>query len=364
MRYLILFLLVFCAGTQGHAQPQSTPNIKKKRTLTVSTRVVPPFVMRDGKEYSGFSIDLWNAIAQRLGANTEYVEDKTVKDILARVQKKQANVGIAAISITSEREKVLDFSQPMFDAGLQIMVRDRDGGDNTPGILQVFLSPAMRQALLIVTLLVLIPAHIVWFVERNHDGGIIEHSSYFPGIFKAVWWAAGTLGAQADEMPRSALGRVVAIFWMFTGIAFVAYFTAIITASMTVQQLQGDIAGPNDLAGKRIATVAGSTSQKYLIERGLRVREFAQFSEAAKAVEGGRVRAVVFDAPVLLFYAANGGKNKVSVVGPVFRKESYGIAFPPGSPWRRRVNYALLQLKESGKYDEIYEKWFDSERRG
>jgi polar amino acid transport system substrate-binding protein len=159
-------------------------------------------------------------------------------------------------------------------------------------------------------------------------------------------------------MPKSNWGRVVAIFWMFTGIAFVAYFTATVTASMTVQQLQGDINGPDDLIGKRIATVSGSTSEKFLRERGIQVRGFAQFEGAADALQENQVQAVVFDAPVLLYYMANKGKDKVHVVGPIFRRENYGIAFPAGSPWRRRVNYALLKLKEEGTYESLYNKWF------
>jgi polar amino acid transport system substrate-binding protein len=48
----------------------------------------------------------------------------------------------------------------------------------------------------------------------------------------------------------------------------------------------------------------------------------------------------------------------VHVIGPVFRKESYGIVFPANSRHRKRVNEALLTLKEKGTYEELYKKWF------
>ena len=336
------------------AQPKQT----SPATLRVATRVVPPFVTRQGAKYDGFSIELWKALSEEMGVETQFIKSGTVPDLLNAVRGGKADIGIAAISITSEREKVLDFSQPMFDAGLQILVRDSNSGDGAPSLLSILFSKTMLQTLGIVALMILIPAHLLWLFERNHDEGIIEDKRYFPGIFKAFWWAAGTLGAQADEMPRSIWGRVIAIFWMFTGIAFVAYFTATVTASMTVQQLQGEINGPDDLNGKRVATVSGSTSEKFLRERGVKVQGFAQFDGAAQALEENQAQAVVFDAPVLLYYAAGKGKNKVHVVGPIFRRENYGIAFPTGSPWRRRVNYALLKLKEEGAYDTIYNKWF------
>ena len=59
---------------------------------------------------------------------------------------------------------------------------------------------------------------------------------------------------------------------------------------------------------------------------------------------------------VLLYYASHEGK--VQVVGPIFRKENYGIVFPDKSPLRKRVNEALLKLRENGAYDQLYKKWF------
>ena len=51
---------------------------------------------------------------------------------------------------------------------------------------------------------------------------------------------------------------------MFTSVVFIAYFTASVTSSLTLQQLRGDINGPEDLPGKRVASVQGSTSVEYL----------------------------------------------------------------------------------------------------
>src|SRR5262249_39941979 len=155
-----------------------------------------------------------------------------------------------------------DFTQPMFESGLQIMVRGRGGGESSnpiKGLIALLLSPMMLEWLGVVLLFILVPAHIVWFVERRQEQGIVPTEKYFPGIFHAAWWAAGTLATQADAMPRNPVARVLAVIWMFTGVVFVAYFTAQVTASLTVQQLKGAIHGPDDLPGKRVATTTGST---------------------------------------------------------------------------------------------------------
>jgi polar amino acid transport system substrate-binding protein len=358
---LCLAAVLLVSSHRVSAQPTSQTrgtNTSNSPTVRVATRVVAPFVMRDGNKLQGFSIELWNAIAEQLGTRTEYSTNGSVKALLSAVQTRQADVGIAAISITSQRERNFDFSQPMYDSGLQIMVRSQAGSSSGATFWSVLFSPSMLQLVAIVLLMIIVPAHIVWFVERNHPDGIIENKKYFPGIFKAIWWAAGTLGAQADEMPRSNFGRFIAVIWMFIGIAFVAYFTATITTSMTVQQLHGDINGPDDLPGKRVATTTGSTSATYLRERRIQTTEYSQIDAAVDALEQGKVRAIVFDSPVLLYYAAQKARGKVEVVGPIFRKEDYGIVFPAGSRWRKPVNNALLRLKENGTYDQLHDKWF------
>ncbi|HEY1235799.1 MAG TPA: transporter substrate-binding domain-containing protein, partial [Candidatus Binatia bacterium] len=58
------------------------------------------------------------------------------------------------------------------------------------------------------------------------------------------------------------------------------------------------------------------------------------------------------------YYTAHEGKGRAQTVGPMFRKENYGIVFPSNSPLRKRVNEELLKLKESGTYDQLYVKWF------
>jgi polar amino acid transport system substrate-binding protein len=365
---LLLISLLLTAQAQPNAAASPSPRTDtqpaqpaRAESLRVATRLVPPFVFEEKGKLSGFSIDLWNSIAQRMHTKSEMQVYPSVKSLLDAVRTHKVEVGIAAISITSDREAMFDFSQPMFDSGMQILVRSQSGSGPLPSILSAVLSPALLQLLGVVLLIVLVPAHLVWFFERRHPDGIIENRSYFPGIFKACWWAAGTLGAQADEMPKSIVGRIIALIWMFSGIIFVAYFTAVITASLTVQQLHSDINGPDDLPGRRVATTLGSTSSRYLRENSIKPLEFDQIDKAYAALLAKQVDAVVFDSPVLLYYAAHGGKGKVEIVGSTFRRENYGIVLPRNSALRKPINEALLRLQEDGTYQELHDKWFSGE---
>ena len=273
-RLLGLFLFCSCLTSSALAQPAAEP-------VRVATRNVKPFVFEEKGKLTGFSIELWTEIAKQLNVKSEFVIKPTVNDLLASVNNREAGLGIAAISITAEREMQWDFSQPMFDAGLQILVsaQTSESGILANIIAGVF-SPTFWQLIGVILLAILIPAHFVWFFERRPVGGLLTNKSYFPGIFEAAWWSLASLAAQADQMPKSAAARVAAVFWMFTSVVFLAYFTASVTSSLTLQQLRGDIKGPEDLPGKNIASVKGSTSVEYLRQHNALVTEFAKVEEA------------------------------------------------------------------------------------
>jgi polar amino acid transport system substrate-binding protein len=344
--------LLLATVTSAVAQP-------KQETLRVATRLVKPFVFEEGGHLTGFSIELWQEISKQLGAKTQFIVKPSVKELLDATRSKEADLAIAAISITAERERDWDFSQPMFDAGLQILtpaLSTRSG--IIAGIVSALFNSAFLPILALVLVTVVIAGHVVWFFERRRSSGLLASSAYFPGIFESCWWAAATLATQADQMPKSPAARIVAVIWMFTAVVFIAYFTAAVTSSLTLQQLRGDIKGPEDLPGKRVASVRGSTSVEYLTRHHIEAKEFNTVEETSQALQQGDADAVVYDAPVLLYFASHEGKGKVQVVGSIFRKESYGILFPSDSRHRKPINEALLKLREDGTYDRLYAKWF------
>jgi len=345
-------LLVLTSSAAAQTAPQE---------LRVATRVLPPLVVDQDGTLTGFSIDLWTKIAERLQLKMKYQVAPDVRALLEEVRAGRADLGVAAISITSAREAEFDFSQPILNAGLQIMVRGKgQEADSNPlwDLLGLLFSKTILVWLGIALLLILIPAHLIWFLERKEKDGVVPTEKYFPGIFHAMYWAAGVLATQGERMPRQWLARVFSVIWMFTGVVFVAFYTAQLAATLTVQQIQGGISGPDDLPGKRVATTRGSTAAAYLREAKAQVHEVARIDEAYVALLNKDVDAVVFDAPVLLYYVATEGKGKAHMVGTPFRKEDYGIVFQPNNPLRKQVNNALLALREDGTYQQIYDKWF------
>ena len=214
----------------------------------------------------------------------------------------------------------------------------------------------------IALLFMLIPAHLVWFLEHKYKDGIIPTENYIPGIFHAMHWSATTLLTQAEQTPRQPLARIVSFVWMFTGIVFVALYTAQLTANLTVHQIRGAINSPDDLPGKRVGTLKGASIPiSYLRSHNANVQQFIQTGDMFHALIDRKVDAVLFPAPVLRYYAAHEGRGLVKLVGPEFDKREAALVFPVGSPLRRQVNSVLAAIREDGAYQRIYDKWFGSE---
>lgn len=343
----------------GGAAAQEAP----ERPLNVATRIVPPFVIKEGDQFSGFSIDLWNAIAEQAGFKFAYSDRGTLAELIGAVADKNADLAIAAISITAARAKNFDFSQPIFASGIQIMVPSAGGALESlfPSFIAFFSSRPFFQLVGALLLLILIPTPIIWMLERKHKHSELRSHSKIGEAFKALFWSATTVVGQTAGHPRSVPGRLMALVLILTGLTFISYFTASVTSALTVQRLQAEVSGIGDLAGKRAGTVEGSTSAEFLTANRIRPTTFPNINEAIAAMNAGRLDAVVYDAPVLLYYTAHEGNGRAKLAGDVLRPEDYGIMLPLGSPLRKAIDEALLRLKETGAYQRIYRHWFSAD---
>jgi glutamine transport system substrate-binding protein len=128
---------------------------------------------------------------------------------------------------------------------------------------------------------------------------------------------------------------------------------------LAVQSDNDEIKSIDDVDGKVVATRVGSTSESYLKENTEATPEaFPEIVEAYQVTVQGKVDAVLYDLPNVLYYANKETGGKLKTVGDRLTGEDYGIAFPKGSELRDPIDEALTTLKDNGTYDDIYEKWF------
>ncbi|MFW5489607.1 MAG: glutamine ABC transporter substrate-binding protein GlnH [Desulfovibrio sp.] len=95
------------------------------KELTVATDTnFPPFEFKDPATgtHTGFDVELWDALAKQIGVTYE-LQPMDFNGIIPGLQSGQLDVGIAGITIKPERAKVVDFSDPYYNAGLLILVK-------------------------------------------------------------------------------------------------------------------------------------------------------------------------------------------------------------------------------------------------
>ncbi len=341
----IVYLASFLALFSSFASAQD---------LRVATVTRPPFSMVEAGAETGFSVELWRALAADMGRETSFQRAEHFGDMLGLVERGEADAAIANISITAARETDFDFSQPIFESGLQIMVH---GDAASPSIWSALFSKDILLAIALSFGVLFAGGMLMWRFERGHDGYFDQPAKKV--AFPAFWWALNLVvnGGFEERVPRSLFGRLFGVLLVVSSLFVVSLVVAKITATLTVAEIQSSVNSVNDLYGKKVGTTRGSTASTYLDNRGVNHRGYDDLAGLLEAFESGALEAVVFDAPILAYYV-NTSDGDAALAGPVFLRENYGIVLPSGSDLAEPLNQSLLRLRENGRYDEIYRKWF------
>ncbi|MDG1076752.1 MAG: transporter substrate-binding domain-containing protein [Planktotalea sp.] len=286
--------------------------------LVFATVHRPPFADTEGDQITGFSIDLMRAIADQLGHEVVFEPNTRFGDMLSAVRSERVDGAIANISITAERERTMDFSQPIFGSGIQILLpKEAALGDQ-------FLSFIGSDALLYVVGAIVLVV-LGWFLMRGK--------------------AAISSG-------------IVGVVAMVGGFALLLVAAGTSTAKITVTALQSDVQTISDLQSRIVGTVAGSTSDSFLNKHDIPFQGFGDPDSMLRAFERDEIDTVVFDGPILAHYLQTDGAGLARLIDKIYRPKNYGILLPSGSALKEEIDLALLQFREDGTYDMILTRWF------
>ena len=352
MKRLLLLLLILVAGLFPIASSAATAS----KPIKIAVKEFPPLVFKD---FKGFCIDVANIICEKNNFNPEFVMFTSVPDLLGAVESGVCDMGFAGITITPERERRVDFSQPFFESGLMIAVRNETLSQITSIGNAVFRVIGFSIVLFFVGLTVV--AHLVWWIERDDEDPLGFPSAYARGIMDAYWWAVVTMSTvgYGDKRPKKIGGRVIAAIWMFIGIIWFAGLTATLSSALTVDRIEhGEIADLPDLYGKKVAVIMGTTSEDFLRYHNVKIVLTDSLDELLANLKAGRSDAIVYDAPPLM-YAAKLDPT-IKVVGSMFADQRYGIVFPNtgGEALKELFDIGIMTSRINGEYQKIYGKWF------
>lgn len=116
-----------------------------------------------------------------------------------------------------------------------------------------------------------------------------------------------------------------------------------------------DITGPEDLEGKNLCSVTGSTSAEKIktdYAEGVQLLERPGYAECVTALSAGQVDAVTTDDIILAGLAAANGEGNLKVVGNPFSEERYGVGLQKDSDQCEDINAAITKMIEDGAWEE------------
>lgn len=122
------------------------------------------------------------------------------------------------------------------------------------------------------------------------------------------------------------------------------------------------IKGVRDLAGRKVAVQQGTTLEKNLAKAApqAEIIGFKDYNSAWLALRQGRVDALTGSIDILQGFSKN--EKDFHIAGGRFSDEPFGMGVRQGdSALRDKINFVLQDLWASGKYQELYKKWFGAD---
>ncbi|XP_052752544.1 glutamate receptor 1-like [Galleria mellonella] len=360
--------------------PLSIPGLyNRNKTYIVSTIEEPPYIMRQSPDpqgtndpYKGFCIDLANMLSEKLEIKYEI---RLVKDgkygnenpkivggwdgMIGELLRKEVDIVIAPLTVTLERETVVDFSKPF----LSFDLKPSSGISKDRGTIFSFLNPLSKEIWLCIIFSIFAVSVVLFLVSRFSpyewrvvsftDTQSSEHTEVATtkttvinefSFWNSMWFSLGSFMQQGSEItPRSMSGRIVGSVWWFFTLIVISSYTANMASYLTLAR----ISEPNHSYGK-IATCPEDTSET---QRGIAI------PHDNAADEHGWLA-------FLIDKSANSPDNvhqppcEMLVTISSTGVKDFAIALPKGSKLRDGVNLALQSLKNEGEIQKLVRKWF------
>ncbi|XP_047232955.1 glutamate receptor ionotropic, delta-1 isoform X2 [Girardinichthys multiradiatus] len=392
-------------GLNGSLKESRIENGMQGLTVKVVTLLEDPFVMvaenilGQPKRYKGFSIDVLDALAKILGfkyeiyqvADSKYgsqLPNGSWNGMIGDLINKRADLAVSAITITPERENVVDFSKRYLDYSVGILLRKPEEKINIFSLFAPFdlaVWACIAAAIPVVGVLIFLLNRLQALRSSSSQNGPPGHLSNGVGsgtLHSAIWIVYGAFVQQGGDgvVGSVALRIVMGSWWLFTLIVCSSY-TANLAAYLTVSRMDNAIRSFQDLARQidvDYGTVRDSAVYDYFRNKGTNpLEQDSTYAELWRTIskndgmdysvsspsEGIRKArkspyAFLWDMAVLEYAVLTDDDCTVTVSGNSMSSKGYGIAMQHGSPYRDLFSQKILELQEKGDLDIMKQKWW------
>ncbi|XP_036423012.1 glutamate receptor ionotropic, kainate 5 [Colossoma macropomum] len=378
----------------------NTSHTLANKTLIVTTILEDPYVMRKenyqdfvgNDQYEGFCVDMLRELSDilKFSFKIKLVDDGLYgapepngswTGMVGELINRKADLAVAGFTITSEREKVIDFSKPFMTLGISILYRVHIG--RKPGYFSFLdpFSPAvwlfMLLAYLAVSCVLFLAARLSPYEWYNPHPCLRERRDLLENQYtlgNSLWFPVGGFMQQGSEiMPRALSTRCVSgVWWAFT-LIIISSYTANLAAFLTVQRMEVPIESADDLADQtniQYGTIHGGSTMTFFMnsryqtyQRMWNYMYSKQPSVFVKSTEEGIARVLNSKYAFLLESTMNEYHRRhncnLTQIGGLLDTKGYGIGMPLGSPFRDEITLGVLQLQENNRLEILKRRWWE-----
>lgn len=320
---------------------------------------IEPFVVDNDGRPDGFYAEIWDVVAAELGVDYDVVWVETFGELLPTVASGRADLAVAPLSPTAEREENFDFTSAVISSGPQFGYHERLVTRRS--LFSAMFSSSIRNILLIALLGLLVLAHLIWLVERSRetDGESQDFDPrYLQGIWDGLWWSMVTVTTvgYGDKAPRSVAGRGIALLAMLMSLFLVGAIVSQVTGALQENRTEATTVTLDNVGERPVGVVAGTSFAAFVESQGVAVVPYRSQTEAFEAAQSGEIDLVVAN-PFAL--SDVGSRYGLVQTGEVLYEEFETFGLAQGSPWREPINRVLADLQSSGEVGAITARWID-----
>lgn len=393
-------------GNYSSVMSENYKELLKNKTLIVVTLENRPYVMKvpnwenktGNDRWEGYCVDLIRELAQ-IG-NFKYEirvldgespshgtrnEKGEWNGLIRELIDGRADISVADLTITYERESVVDFTMPFMSLGIGILVKKPTKA--SPKLFEFMLPLAPEVWIYLITAFVGVTLFLFmvarfspyeWQNPHPCEQEAEELSNDFT-MKNTLWFTIGCLMQQGcDIMPGALSTRVMAAAWWFFILILVSSYTANLAAFLTVERMDNPIQSADDLA-KQTKVLYGclkSGSTRAFFQRSnyttyARMWSFMESRRAetlldanSKGVE--RVKkgdfAFLMESTTIEYTVER--NCDLSQVGSLLDQKGYGIATQQDSPYRAVLSESVLTLQEKGVLHKLKDRWWKEKKDG
>ncbi|KAA8521442.1 hypothetical protein F0562_012105 [Nyssa sinensis] len=304
---------------------------------------------------TGYCIDVFDAVMAALPYAVPY-------DYIpfATPDGKAAVVGDT--TIIANRSQYADFTLPYTESGVSMIVPIKDKKRKNAW---VFLKPLTWDLWVTSFCSFVFIGFVIWVLEHRINEDFRGPPSHQVGTI--FWFSFSTMVFAHREKVVSNLARFVVIIWVFIVLILTQSYTASLTSMLTVQQLQPTVSDVNELIKKReyVGYQKGSfvpgllKRMKNFDESKLKMYNSTEECHEllTEGSQNGGIAAAFDEIPYIKLLLGR-YCSKYTMVGPIYKTDGFGFAFPIGSPLVPDVSRAILNVTEGDKMVEIEKAWF------